>query len=311
MRAVLQGCGMALLALCAAGPARADTTAGGAEVRAVGGVSRANVRSGAAVLTAPAVLPLVPRYQIQASGLVGPDALLGVRAYALDSNTGPVALGLAYHYDHAVPQTSESDLPGWVLPDDTLENELGRTVFGGGLATSFADRRVGLGVTLAWNQRATRFTELERWMQGGVSLAGRVGPEDMLVLAVAADNLFVPSKEVDPLTFGGGLAYRPVPAFALLGQLDVETGAFDGPAQVGFGGGVEVDAAQVVAIRGGFQRDVDRDSDLLTAGLGGHGEQAALDYAAEIVVGHGGEPPAGWEEARFRSYHTLTLTLSF
>lgn len=310
VRGARAACLVGALALVG-GPARAGSEPGGADVRAVGGVTRANTSSPAAVLTASAILPLVGRYEIQGSGLAGPDKLLGVRAYAMDSNTGPVALGLAYHYDHSVPQTEDADLPGWVLPGDDFTNEKGRAVFGGGLATSFAERRLGLGMTFTWNTMATRFGDLSQWAEGGVSVAGRIGDDQQVIISGAVDNILAPGREETPLTFGVGTAVRPVPAVAILGQFDVATGMFDRPADIGFGVGAEAVAAEVVAFRAGFNRDPERRSDLMAGGLGARSETVALDYSAEFVVGHADEVPAGWDDDKLRSFHTVTLTLSF
>ncbi len=291
--------------------ARASASPGGADVVALGGTSRANLSSPAGMLTAAATLPLSSRYEIQAAGLLGPDKLVGVRAYAMDSSTGPVALGLSYHYDHWVPQTEDADLPGWVLPDDDLSNEQGRTTFGGGLATSFAERRVGLGLSLMWNNAASRFGDLQQWLTGGLSLAGRFGEEEQLVVSLAADNMLTPGRDDSPLTFGFGASTRPVPAFGVFGQVDAVTGAFDRPVDLGLGLGVEGVAAEVVAVRAGLRRDPDRRSDVVTMGIGARSDQMSIDYAAELVVGHAGDPPAGWDDGKLRSYHTLSVSLSF
>ncbi|NOY24912.1 MAG: hypothetical protein GXP62_03480 [Oligoflexia bacterium] len=287
----------------------ASPVAGGADSTAMGGVTRASLRSSASVLTDPAVLALTPRYELQASGGLGPDSLLGLKAYALDSSTGPIALGIGYEYDHSVPATSNSDLPGWLAVDDDLSNESVKTVFGGGLGTSFGDRRLGLGLGFSWLNSATRFGGDTSWFQGNVSVAGRIGPDEALVVALVADNLLSPANTETPLTFGGGATWRPIEQVALATQVDVVTGTFDGPPQVGFGLGLEGLIAESVALRGGFKRDLDRLSDLATMGIGVYSDQMSLDYAAELVVGHAGQIPPGWDDGKLRQQHTLSLTL--
>ena len=299
------------LCLAAAAPAAAGPVVGGAEATAMGGTTRVSLRSTGSVLTAPAVLALRPRYELQVTGEAGPDSLLGVRAYALDSSTGPLALGLGYQYAHTVPDTRVEDLPGWLLPDDDLQNESARTVVGGGLSTSFGDRRVALGLGFSWLNQATRYTDNENWFEGSVSVAGRIGSEEELVLSAVADNLLTPGHEDTPLTFAGGATFRPAPPIALASQLDVLTGTFEGPAEVGFGVGLEGLIAETVALRGGFHRDPDRDSDLATAGVGAFTDAMSVDYAAELVVGHAGRVPAGWDDGKLRHQHSLSLMLKF
>lgn len=293
-------------ALASAGP-----VIGGAEAAATGGTTRVGTHTTGSVLTAPAVLALRARYELQVTGEAGPDKLLGLRAYALDSSTGPVALGLGYQYSHAVPKTRVEDLPGWVLPEDDLENETGQTVLGGGLATSFADRRVALGLGFSWHNQATHYSDVQSWFQGNVSVAGRLGQDDQVVLSAVADNVLTPADDETPLTFGGGLSLRPVPELGLLAQVDVATGTFQGPARVGMGFGLEGLLGQVVALRGGFRRDLDRESDLATMGLGAFTDAMSVDYAAELYVGQPFGPPAGWDDDKLRHQHLLSLMLKF
>lgn len=297
--------------LLTGGTATAGPAVGGAEAVAMGGTTRASVRSPAAVLTAPAVLALRARYELQVTGEAGPDKLLGVRAYALDSSTGPVALGLGYQYAHTVPQTSVEDLPGWLLPGDDYSNESAQTVFGGGLATSFGERRIALGLGLSWLNRASRFTDQESWFQGNVSAAGRVGPEDELILSLVADNLLKPGHEDTPLTFAGGATWRPVPPVAVAAQVDLLTGTFQAAPDIGFGFGAEGLIAETVALRGGFNRDPGRDSDLVTMGVGAFTDTVSFDYAAELVVGHVDDIPSGWDDGKLRHQHLLSLMLKF
>lgn len=294
-----------------AGLSWAGPVVGGAEAVATGGTTRVGTHTTGSVLTAPAVLALRARFELQVTGEAGPDKLLGVRAYALDSSTGPVALGLGYQYSHAIPETRVEDLPGWVLPEDDLENETGQTVVGGGLATSFAERRVALGLGLSWHNQATHYSDVQSWFQGNVSVAGRLGPEEQMVLSFVADNLLTPDDEETPLTFAGGLSLRPVPELALLAQVDVATGTFQGPARVGMGFGLEGLLAQTVALRGGFRRDLDRESDLATMGVGAFTDAMSFDYAAELFVGQPFGPPPGWDDDKLRHQHLLSLTLKF
>ena len=284
--------------LCMEQPAVAGPDIGGAEDLAMGGVTVGNPRSSASVLTDPAVLTLKDRYELQASGDLGPDHLLGVRAYALDSSTGPFTLGLGYQYLHTVPMTSDAELPGWILPGEDLSNPQTTTVLGGGLGTSFGDRRLGVGVGFTWYQRATRFANPQHWPEGRVSVAGRVGDQEQLVVSAVADNLLQPANALTPMKFGVGTTWRPTEPFALAGQLDLRTGTFQGPAEVAFGVGAEGLIAQTVALRGGFRRDADRASDFITAGVGAYTDQLSLDYSVEVVVGHAGDPPPGWNDGR-------------
>lgn len=298
-----------LLALLAAPATAAEPAPGGAETIALGGTSRAGLSGLGSVLAAPALLGLWPRYELQAGGALGPDKLRALHANAMDSNTSAVALGLGWQYHRSEPEAGLRDLPGWIEPGTDLSNPTARTVLGGGLGGGLLGRRLGLGLGFSWHNRATRFRDTESWFEGNVSLATRLGQEQQAVLSLVADNLLNPGHDLTPMTFGAGLALRPVMEFGLLGQLDLVTGLFDQPVELGFGTGLEGVLAHTVALRGGFSRDPRRDSDLVGLGLGVRSPEVALDYAAELVVGHAGDPPPGWEDGRLRHQHTLTLTL--
>lgn len=287
----------------------AEPSPGGAETVAQGGTARAGTHGLGSVLAAPAVMGLTARYQIQASGELGPDKLKGLKAYAMDSNTSLVAMGLGWQYQLSEPISSGRDLPGWIEPGTDLSNPTARTVLGGGLSAALAERRLGLGLGFGWHNRATRFSDTESWFQGNASIAGRLGPGEELVLSFVADNLLNPSHVLTPLTFGTGMALRPVPEIGVVGQLDVITGAFDQPTEVAFGAGLEGVLAETVALRGGFRRDAQRDSDLATAGVGVRSPQVSLDYAAEFVVGHAVQAPSGWDDGKLRHQHTLSLLI--
>jgi len=287
----------------------ANPSPGGADTVAQGGTARAGTHGLGSVLAAPALLGLTARYQIQASGELGPDKLKGLKAYAMDSNTGLVAMGLGWQYQLSEPISHLRDLPGWIEPGTDLSNPTARSILGGGLSAALADRRLGLGLGLSWHNRATRFSDTESWFQGNLSVAGRVGPGEELVLSFVADNLIVPSNVESPLTFGTGMALRPIPEVGISGQVDLLTGAFDQPVELAFGMGAEGVLAETVALRGGFRRDADRDSDFATMGLGLLSPQVSLDYAAELVVGHADQAPAGWEDGKLRHQHTLSLLI--
>ena len=80
--------------LLMAGPASADDQIMAAEL-GTGGVSRADLESTAAILTAPGTLALRDRYDIVAGGRIGVQSERVFQAAAVDSMTGPVALAIA------------------------------------------------------------------------------------------------------------------------------------------------------------------------------------------------------------------------
>ena len=98
------------------------------------GMSRANLDSFESIRYASSTLALLSRYQIG----VGADLKSGLdwqaEAAALDSNTGPVALGLLFQYSSGEEVIAGDALPGWRLPEDDLIEDQTDVLFGAGAA---------------------------------------------------------------------------------------------------------------------------------------------------------------------------------
>ncbi len=118
-------------------------------------VSRTNLDAFSGIRFAPAVLPLMPRYQAQGSmvGFVDQvDDTLGwnVGASVMDSSTGPVAMGLQVQYATGDAPLTGDALPGWRLPEEDLVRDfadLGVTAAG---AVSFLNRQYAVGMSATY-----------------------------------------------------------------------------------------------------------------------------------------------------------------
>ena len=76
-----------------------------------------------AIRTAPAMMPLLPRYQVAFGGGWSSDPLRRVALSAIDSSNGPVALGLNFKRTKGNPDANTEDLPGWHRPNQGFDNE--------------------------------------------------------------------------------------------------------------------------------------------------------------------------------------------
>ena len=98
----------------------------------------------------PASLVLVPKYQVgMGIGMTVPNFTWGVGAGAVDSNQGPLTLGV--FYDKSTQKNEDpQNLPGWKLPSQEISMIETNTTLGGATAISFAQRKLSLGTSLIY-----------------------------------------------------------------------------------------------------------------------------------------------------------------
>jgi hypothetical protein len=113
---------------------------------AMAGSSKANLDSFSGIRQASATIALLSRYQVAVSGELATGVDWKAEAAALDSNTGPVSLGLMFQYSNGDAVVQGDALPGWRLPDETLVQSHTDVLFGAGTAVSFNNRQYALGV---------------------------------------------------------------------------------------------------------------------------------------------------------------------
>ncbi len=258
-----------------------------------GGVSRANTAGMGAILTAPALIALTPRYEVAGGGRIGTSKIRRLEAAALDSTTGPVALGLAFIKEGASFAATADELPGWLEPGEDTINPYTETTFGGGLAFSFLNRHLAMGLTARYERYSSRFADQEDAFQGGLSVAGQVGGKAFLSLS--AEDL-VPSDDVDP-GIGTGLRWQPTERFGI--ELDTLTRLGESTDLAEISAGMEAFPVEALPLRAGFRREALTGADYATAGIGIASEEASLDYAVSLQLG-------AWEHA-----HALSLRLFF
>ena len=249
-----------------------------------GGTTRADLDGVSSVVDAPALLALRPRYDVQAGGGLGPDKERLLQAAAMDSRTGPVALGLTAVRKTHTPSTLSKDLPGWQIPGDDTSNPHTELLLGGALAGAWFDRHLGVGVGVFYAGETSRYTEDEHHVEATASVAGRIG--EVLTMGVSGQNLVPGGPEWLPLSVGGGARADVQDVFGVAVDVvaDLESGD-SGPTLL-LGAGLDGVIAEALVLRGGYRLNQLDDVGSLTFGLGATGANGGLDYAMEVGV-HG------------------------
>jgi len=279
--------GAVLLGLLASGGAAASDAIM-ADALGQGGVTLADPDGLGIVTRAPAVMSLRARYDLAGSARIGPYTERTVQAAALDSRTGPVALGLAYLRRGNTPPTREDDLPGWQEPGASTTNPTTEMVAGGGISGAWFQRSLGVGLSGVYVGETTELTEPVHRVEMGASVAGRVG--ESFVWSAMGENLLPGGAHFTPLRTGVGLRLMApeVLGFELDGVLDLESA--DRPAAI-LRAGLDGRIQQKACVRGGFVYDGVNAGTEATLGLGVSGATGQLDYG--IKVGLGGGVPSG------------------
>ena len=265
-----------------------------------GGTTRADLDGVGIVADAPAVMALRPRYDVQVGGGLGPQGERLIQAAALDSRTGPVALGLGFARKVHTPPTRPEDLPGWQLPGADTDNPRVEMVAGGALAGAWADRRVSLGLGAWYAGEGSRFGGETHFVEASVSGGARLG--EVVTIGLSGQNLVPGGFSWLPLTVGGGLRADAEDVFGVGVDAALDLESLDAPALL-LATGLDATLAEVLVLRAGYELDEVLGGGAATLGLGATGANGGLDYA--VAVGLHGERPQGLGTSR----HVLSLRL--
>lgn len=264
------------------------------------GLTRGTLREPWTLANAPAVLALSARYDLSASGTLTPGLGWGGNVAAVDSRTGPVAMGFGFEYGQTSPPPTGEELPGWLPEDEDPLNAVTEWSLTGGAGVGFFDRRFSVGALGFRRWRDATYTREDVYWDAGLSLAGR--PVAPLVLSANARRVawLATQDEDHPMELSFGAGYEPVEAFTLGAEASLE---LDDPAlswRAGLEGRV---AQQKLPLRLGLAQDAELDTWFVSAGLGIWTGRAGLDYGARVDIG----PDGGAAEITgTRSWHTLS-----
>lgn len=266
-----------------------------------GGASRADLGSLAAIATAPGILHLRPRFDLGGGFAYGTGNARKWQVAATDSQTGPVALGVMFSRTSEESEVRDEDLPGWKEEDLVIgERREIRQRVGGAIATSFLNRTIGVGASLAYLYRKDGFDRTDGAIGVGASAGLRAG--EQFVLSVTGDNLLPTGLWFAPTTFATGARLDVSPAAALQGDLILDFTSLANEVAIGARVGAEFTVGGIVPLRVGWARFGALDENRLTAGIGVGNEQAAVDYAFQGTLATDGQP--------FEQWHGISVRLS-
>lgn len=268
----------------------------------MGGAHRANPRSLATMLDAPAMLGVVDRYDLGLSFAMGPTRERALQVAALDSRTSRVSAGVSWTRVSAESGLQAEDLPGWTVEGEVIEEKEVRNRVGLGVALPFSNRALSLGMSGWYDHRGTPDGDPTHGGNIAVSAAAKL-LEEHLLLSVQGANLLPWRLYYSPAQVTAGLRVQQPKIAALEANIIAPVGETD--ETFGVQVGVELVAAEAVPLRVGYERATVDASDRVTAGVGVVGDRGGLDYGARFLLGEA-RGAEGWS-----SWHGLSLRLFF
>ncbi len=275
----------------------------GANSAAMGGTGVASPHDNAAITLNPGLIGLVERYDFHAHVRFGPEGDLQWAATALDARTSKrFGAGLAYAGDRFDPELRQSQLPGWSLPGEELENRRREDDFTLAFGVPVLNRRLSVGAGLLFS----RFNHDRDGRGSTADLHVGVGlrPVDWVTLGVGVRN-FVPidSPQDRALSFVFGGRIDAADRLALEANVWASRDPIaDSPVTVAVG--AELAPSETSRVRLGVFRDGPISRTRLTAGFGLVTKRGGgLDYALLM-------PIAGQDFAWRTLVHQIALRFS-
>jgi len=132
----------------------------------------------------PAMLSIVPRYQVGVSGYMDDNLDNGFAIGAVDSTQGPVSLGVLFVQNQISSGLDTDQLPGWKRPDEEFETEAVDSIMGGSLAISFLNRLWGLGVGVFYHGYKTDIAQTTNAFEVNLSSAWKMAEQLSFTMGV-------------------------------------------------------------------------------------------------------------------------------
>jgi hypothetical protein len=239
----------------------------------------------------PASLVLIPKYQVGGGvGISLPDLTWGVGVGAIDSNQGPLTLGV--FYDRSTQKNEDpQNLPGWKLPNEDISMTETHTTLGGATAISFAQRQFSIGTSFLYLTTTTPSQNLQlyEWnISTGACLA------EQLLMGLSLQNLLPQDLDKKETLIEGSMRWGPLNPLLLNNiryngspfrsyggfEIDVSSNTSFALQHIGLSADFRVD---LVSIKGGATwKNQDLDQWLYGFGLGIDAENSTVEYALQI-----------------------------
>ena len=257
----------------------------------LGRASHIHPDSFSAIRYQPASLVLVPKYQVGAGiGMTIPEFTWGFGVGAVDSNQGPMTLGI--FYDRKIQSNDDpQNLPGWKLPDEEISLTETTTTLGGASAISFAQRQFSLGGSFLYLTNSTS-RQLEQRYELNLSSAACLA--EQVLLGLSLQNVLPENFDNAPAIIEGSFRWGPLnpvllnknvyngSPFRSYGgfEIDVSTNTSFELQHVGMSADIRID---LISIRAGaiwFPQSTQ--SWNYGAGIGIDAENSTIEYALQL-----------------------------
>jgi hypothetical protein len=267
----------------------------------MGDTTRSSLDDGGGAYTAPATIWLNEGFDASAGARIGSGSSRLYQASALDSQTGPIGMGIQWFRHDQTSSPSSGDLPGWKKPGESFSNPTSTSVLSASLSTGGVHHLISYAAGLRYYMRTAPVTGESTEINGVLSVGFRV--QEQLIVTLTGENI-IPQSGFDgvPLGVGTGVRWQPVESFGLAVDTFTDLESDDSGAVVSPMVGAEYRIQGTVPIRVGWRRDGLSGSSFATAGLGVSNEQAGLHYGASLQLG---------EQDDLRHWHGLSLQASF
>ncbi len=253
----------------------------------MGGARIALPSDNVTVGASPGMVGLHERFDIHASGAVGPGRGLHWAATAVDARTSDfLAIGIAYAGDRYHPEFRASELPGWTPTDIEPTNVKRYHDLALAAGVPLLGRRVCIGIGGNWS--FYNHDSQGSGSTGNIDAGLGLRPLDDLSLAFSAEHLLPIDPTGDrPFTLGAGASYGSTGPVIATSELRWTDGA-DTP--WGVAGGLDVRAGSG-RLRAGASFDGAAVGPTTWAswGLAIANEDSELGYSMQVPFGAGSE----------------------
>jgi hypothetical protein len=251
----------------------------GANVLGMAGVSVADVTDNAAITVNPGMMALRKRYDFHGHYTYGPAGGSHWGATAMDGQTSKFLwMGLAYSGDLYRPELQTTELPGWKLPDQDIQNKKRNHDFTLAFGLPLIGERLSLGinggVSLFNNDRQGK------GLFGNADVGLGVLPTTWLAIGLVGENLLPLSG---PRSTGAQAGVRLFQEE--FGAFEIDGGYLHGDSDgINLGVGAEKNAG-MARVRLGYGIDLPTRDQHLSWGLGLLGDGGSFEYGMTVPVG--------------------------
>jgi len=265
----------------------AEEDVASANVLGMGGVAVADVSDNSSITVNPGLMALTRRYDFHGHYKLGPSGGGHWAATAMDGQTSRFLwMGIAYSGDAFRPALQTSELPGWKIPGEEIENKKRYHDFTLAVSVPIVSERLALGI----NGGLSLFNHDRqgRGITGNADAGLGFRPTQWLSIGVVGENL-IPIQSDRSLGAQAGIRVFN----DAIGAVEVDGGYRHADSEgIGLGVGAEKNAG-MARIRLGYDIDLPTVVQRVSWGLGLVGDGGSFEYGMAIPLGSENAGPSG------------------